>query len=208
MEYMITDILKLADPYLKIRSSQGYEKMSSAMNDATSYVNLRDSVIDSIELSSDPLLESSRKLLKRLRSRDLYKCAVCEAINDLNGEDVWLKSEDDIKEGILGIECQRYECDGEVLQLQADDIIVEKRIIHHGLKENNPVSLMRFLPKSNLREINAENVQSLPIAREVSESSYDGHIPRRMLDKTIRVFCRDPNPSKVDLLHHAFYQVS
>ena len=206
VEFMVCDILKLADPYIKVRSSSGFKRISTAMNDPTAYLNLRDSIMDAVELSTDDALESARKLLKRLRSRDLYKCAAQETIRGLEGDKLWLLNESEIKDEILAVECQRYGENGETLQLVENDVIVEKRIIHHGLKESNPVSLMRFLPKRNLNEVNAADIDSLPEAREIEESSYDGHIPRKMLEKSIRVYCRDPNPSKVDLVHHAFYQ--
>ena len=206
VEYMVCDILKLADPYIKIRSKQGFERISTAMNDPTAFVNLRDSIMDSVENSIEDELEPARKLLGRLRSRDLYKCAVQEIIKDLDAKEIWSQTESEIKKGILSVECQRYDENGSTLHLEEDDVIVEKRIIHHGLKENNPVSLMRFIPKRNLNEVNASDVSCLPEAREIEESSYDGHIPRKMLEKSIRVFCRDPNSAKVDLVHHAFYQ--
>lgn len=145
-------------------------------------------------------------LLQRLRSRDLYKCAVEQRIKDEVAEHAWTKSKEFIKTEILGVDCRRYDDGGNAIEIGEDDVIVEKRVIHHGLKESNPVSRMRFLQKRNLAEINAETVDRLPEAREIEESSYDAHIPRTLLEKTIRVFSRDSNPVKVDLIRHAFYQ--
>jgi len=207
VEYMVTDALIEADPYVKIPSSEGrFEQISSAMNDPAAYVKLKDSVLDTIEMSTEDDLEPARKVLKRLRSRELYKCAVEQRIKDEIAEHAWTKSQEFIKAEILGVDCRRYDSDGNAIEIREDDVIVEKRVIHHGLKESNPVSRMRFLQKRNLAQINAETVERLPEAREIEESSYDAHIPRTLLEKTIRVFSRDSNPVKVDLIRHAFYQ--
>jgi len=64
VEYMICDVLRLSDPHIKIKSNKGYERISTAMNDASAYVNLRDSVIDTIELSTAEELKPAQSILQ------------------------------------------------------------------------------------------------------------------------------------------------
>ena len=65
VEYMVTDALVSADPYVKISSSRDrFEQISSAMNDAAAYVKLKDSILDIIEMSSEDELKPARKVLK------------------------------------------------------------------------------------------------------------------------------------------------
>lgn len=66
IEYMITDVLLLADPVLKI---------SHAIDDPKKYVNLTDCLIKQIECSDDPRLAPARALIERIRRRQLYKLA-------------------------------------------------------------------------------------------------------------------------------------
>lgn len=54
--------------------------------------------------------------------------------------------------------------------LTEDDIIVEKMHIHYGLKDQNPVSRLRFYPKT-------VRIGDVAIGREISESMYDEMIP-------------------------------
>jgi hypothetical protein len=60
----IIDILLLADPVMKI---------SSSVDDPKTYVHLTDCLIKQIETSKEPGLADARRLLDRLRRRQLYK---------------------------------------------------------------------------------------------------------------------------------------
>lgn len=64
IEYMILDILNSADNVLNIRKDiDNYDK----------FIKLTDNIIEIIDFSNDPLLETSQKIIKRLKKRDLYK---------------------------------------------------------------------------------------------------------------------------------------
>ena len=72
IEYMVTDILVLADPYLPISNGHGgATRISQAMVDSDAYLQLKDSVLDLIECSPDVRLRPAQKLIKRLRSREV-----------------------------------------------------------------------------------------------------------------------------------------
>lgn len=64
IEYMILDILNSADNVLNIRKDiEDYEK----------FIKLTDNIIEIIDFSNNPLLETSQNIIKRLKKRDLYK---------------------------------------------------------------------------------------------------------------------------------------
>ena len=75
------------------------------------------------------------------------------------------------------------------LYLQPHDMIVEKRTIHHGMKERNPVDLMRFVGKQSLCDLDAE-YGDLPLAGKKNEADYDAHIPKRFQERVIRIYAR------------------
>lgn len=64
IELMITDALVNADAQLGI---------SSAVDNPEDYLNLTDDILRVIERSKTPELAKSREIMKRLRTRDLYK---------------------------------------------------------------------------------------------------------------------------------------
>ena len=83
IEYMVTDILALADPYLPIRDSKGgTTRISQAMMDPVAYLTLKDSVLDLIECNPDERLRPAQALIKRLRKRELYKCVKAFPVSD------------------------------------------------------------------------------------------------------------------------------
>ncbi|KAI8620666.1 hypothetical protein BC830DRAFT_1098050 [Chytriomyces sp. MP71] len=66
VELMLVDVLCAADEYLQI---------SSAIDDVERYMHLTDAVLKEVERSRAPELEKARQLMKRIRLRDLYRCA-------------------------------------------------------------------------------------------------------------------------------------
>lgn len=64
IEYMITDVLLAADPYIHI---------SNAVQQGEQYMNLTDDILRVIERSSSDELAPARAIIKRIRTRQLYK---------------------------------------------------------------------------------------------------------------------------------------
>ena len=62
---MLADVLMLADDHMGV---------SDSIYDPERYMYLTDSIINEIERSREPQLEEARKLIKRIRKRDLYRC--------------------------------------------------------------------------------------------------------------------------------------
>ena len=73
----LSDALILADDHFPIFGKEGPDgkpiryKLSECYKDMTAYAQLKDSVVDVIELSDNPALEPAKKLLKRIHNRDL-----------------------------------------------------------------------------------------------------------------------------------------
>ena len=202
VELMVCDILFKADLHKLIPSMKYPEGLpiSRAMHDPECYLLLRDSIIDTIAAETDPSLREAQDLIKRLESRDHYKFV---ASQEIYGDFIalWGKTKDQIKEELSSMQT-RHDAVG---QLCSNDIIVEKRKIHHGMNEHNPVSLMRFLPKREMFALDRD-INKLPEAKQIIEDNYSSHTPREFFKKTIRIFSRSRSPGKVELLDHTFRQ--
>jgi HD superfamily phosphohydrolase len=214
--FMLCDIFTSADPFFRIptyldsdhrcfKSDEGPKGLpiSRAMLHKTSFLRLRDSVIDQIMATTTPELKESRLLIERLWNRDLYKCAGSIPIDSTtsSGQALSAMTEEKIKIDILKFRGEHKGSDGRPIYLEDDDFIVEKNKIHHGKKTINPVMLMRFLPKRELRSLTSP-VNKLPMAYQTKNLNY-GNTPVVMQEESIRVFCRGDN-EKLDLLRHVF----
>ena len=93
--FMVIDILAKADPYFRIptlmESEQGVKSVkvkelpiSRAMENPTSYLRLKDSVLDQIMATTSPELREARLLIEKYQKRDLYSMAFKKQINFLN----------------------------------------------------------------------------------------------------------------------------
>lgn len=220
--YMICDVLLLADAYIRLPTqceSDEAEDINTPQDDnvitslpisranmhSESYLRLKDSILDIIDATSCKGLKPARKLLSRFRARKLYKKVAEEEITNDHGwqKKLWDMDELEICRKIVG--CVKS-LEDPALKLTEDDIIIEKRKIHHGMGAENPVSRMRFLPKSQLSKLR-EAPENLPIAGEVCEEEYKCDIPREFLKKTLRVYCRSRSEDKCDFLTTCFYQL-
>ena len=223
MAYMISDILCLADPHFQVsiapfhvcdgnKGASGIAKpeyeslpLSRAMLHPMSYLRLRDGVIDQIEASTSPELEPARKLVHRFLSRDLYKCVATKVLKThkvAKDRRIWELSPSGIVKDIVAFKAQHDDGHGGMIQLVEHDVIVDKCQIHHGQKNQDPLTKMRFVEKSQLNKLSTKNYKDLPEAKVVNDDEYDSYLPRSLMECSLRIYCRDK--SKVDLLRHAF----
>jgi hypothetical protein len=218
--YMISDILCKADPYFLIpiapltgNTSRGgaakaeYDSLplSRAMLHPGSYLRLRDSVIDQIAATTSPELEEARQLIYRLWSRDLYKCVATKVLRRQKRPSdrlIWEKSEDEIIREILSYRGRHDVGNSCIVELNEEDLIVQKVEIHHGQKDRDPLAKMRFLEKGQLNKIAAEDYKELPEAVVIDEDEYDSHLPRTLMECSLRIYCR--SKAKCDLVSHVF----
>jgi deoxynucleoside triphosphate triphosphohydrolase SAMHD1 len=222
VSYMISDILCLADPHFVISiapfsSSNGsnaigaakleYDSLplSRAMLHPMSYLRLRDSVIDQIEATIAPELDPARKLVHRLWSRDLYKCAISKVLKihrNPTERRIWELPSSGIIKDIVELGGTHDISSGGLIHLDERDIIIHKCDIHHGRKSQDPISKMRFVEKSQLNKISCMNYEHLPEAKIADEDQYDSYFPKALMECSLRIYCRDS--TKVDLLRHSF----
>jgi hypothetical protein len=161
---------------------------------------MKDSIIDQISMTTDPNLTEARKLIWRLQCRNLYKCIAFKRLQCHSNEThcrIRDMEESDIIDGILSVRGRH-----DNLELTADDLVVVKRRIHHGLKDKNPLSQVRFVEKIKLDKATASDYNDLPEAGLVDEDVCD--MPRVLESLNLRVYCRDS--AKCDLASHAFSQ--
>ena len=98
------------------------------MLDSACYLTLRDSIIDIILSSDKEELRPARELARKFQAHEFYKKIGNTIVISSQSwhKALWDMSEDEIEKAIL---------DGS--DFGSDDVIVEKRKIHHGQKENN-----------------------------------------------------------------------
>ncbi|KAF9976363.1 SAM domain and HD [Actinomortierella ambigua] len=173
IEYMITDAMLEADSNLNI---------SSAIDSPEDYLYLTDDILRQIERSKDPGLDKARGIIKRIRTRNLYKF-VDELLIPRDKVNILTKDR------ITPFEIAS--CQGPNDNLEADDIIIEFLKNNYAMKDRNPVDGIKFFSKHNY-------TTSYHIPREKVSSL----IPSEFQECSIRVFVRDP--AKVRAVHEAF----
>jgi len=149
VEYMILDILTLADPFLHL---------SSCLDNPSDFYSLTDSVLRTIECSKLPELQDAQKLIRDLRKRKLYKF-VDEV---LVPPELWSDFYDGVR---LNITTDRsfirltqfihshWQVTTEDIvsrnsELTNDDVIVHKLQLNYALKDRNPVDNVHFFNPS------------------------------------------------------------
>ena len=110
------------------------------------------------------------------------------------------KSENEIANEIIAIPGRHSEEEQEPSCV--DDIIVEKCSYHYGRKKQKPLLDMRFVDRDDLEE----PLHKLPEGKCIDVSDYLTSLPQSFEKNLIRVFCRDDDPKKRDLLRHKFEQ--
>lgn len=156
------------------------------------FVRLDDTIVGIIENKvvdsgprAFPVLSS---LIRRFRSHDFYKCVGEVEIEVVGGAELWQLSEDEIKKDILSEEVLYDNGEG-VITLDEDDFIIEKRELHCGSKEHNPVSQMRFYSKSEA--VKLKNFpDELPMALEVNDASLPMNTLKSFIKRSIRMYSR------------------
>ncbi|KAL7542545.1 hypothetical protein ACHAXR_011891 [Thalassiosira sp. AJA248-18] len=199
--YMICDILLLAEPHFRLfATDDGEDMMSSspagvkenpisrAMVDPETYLELTDSVLDKIMNTDNIELRPARILIKKLRSHKMYKRINTQIVgNEPWEQKLWDMSESDIVDEILKLSNEYGDA------LVRDDIIVDRNKIHHGMKDKNPVDSIRFVAKKSQRRL-GNGPKNLPIATQIPDSSY--RKPSFFLQKSVRIFCRSYDDAK------------
>lgn len=177
IEYMVTDAMLLADPYLKIAESA---------RDPERFMNLTDSVLKQIEISKAPELAASREIIRSIRTRNLYKF-VDEVLFAPDVVDRIPKHA--VTPANIATAGGEDESGGPAVD--ETDIILQWMTLSYSMKDENPVDKMRFFSRWEADE-------SFAIPRE----RVSFLVPDRFSERYLRVFTRDPE--KVQSVQRAF----
>ncbi|KAF9932458.1 SAM domain and HD [Linnemannia zychae] len=131
IEYMLTDALVAADRVMGI---------SQAIFYGDQYLHLTDDIIRQIERSREPGLEESKAILKRIRTRNLYKF-VDELL--IPREKLGILTKENINSAEI------VSCQGPNDHLRQEDVIVEFLKNNYAMKDRNPVDSIKFFSKTN-----------------------------------------------------------
>ncbi|CAI2168138.1 14688_t:CDS:10 [Funneliformis geosporum] len=167
IEYMLCDAMAEADPILGI---------SKAIDDPEKYLQLNDTILNEIEFSKDPMLKKSRDLIKRIRTRDLYKF-VDEFIIPLELKDHLTEKKINSREIIA------HQSDND--RLGEDDVIVNRIKLSYAKKNENPVDYVKFY-----------NQYDIDKAFNLEKSQVSYLIPEQYEETIIRIFTRDCSKMK------------
>ncbi|KAK7451308.1 hypothetical protein VKT23_012650 [Stygiomarasmius scandens] len=175
IEYMIIDVLLSANSYLRI---------SDSVSKPEKYVFLTDSVLETIEASEVEELETARKLVRRIRTRDLYRRVDYKVIP----YDLRTLARDAITpERIVEAVKQKFSSGAmdtqvDVGALTPDDVIVDFSTMHHGMKEKNPLDKVLFYSKRRPNECYA-----------AQDGDYSFLRPSCYAEVMLQVFTKNPD---------------
>jgi HD superfamily phosphohydrolase len=158
VEYMITDALIEANPYLKI---------SDSIHDPEEYMNMTDCILHQIESSKAPELAAAKAIIRRIRTRDLYKF-----VNEQQISTALKVTENDIL---------AYQSSDQV-QLRPEDVIIHDLKINYAMKDRDPVRHCKFYQSGILVPFYIESKNSVSML-----------IPECFEERYIRLYVRNKN---------------
>ncbi|KAJ3285802.1 SAM domain and HD [Rhizoclosmatium sp. JEL0117] len=136
IELMLIDALCLADEHLRI---------GDAIESEEQYTHLTDAILKEIERSRAPELKPSQDVLKRIRLRDLYRCAGTFVLpQQLVGRIT--------KENFTAQRILQYAEASELKGINADDIFPEFLVLSWCFGTENPIKMCRFHNKYKLND--------------------------------------------------------
>lgn len=168
IEYMICDVFLLADPVLHI---------ADATEDVAAYAKLTDCVLKEIENSVDPRLAEARKLIMRIRTRQLYKL-VDETVLPVDAPTV-------LGEVTVAQLLDCYPPSRAVLS--PSDLHVQNLRINYAMKDKNPVDSVKFFHKHHR-----------DISFRIPKEKVSHVIPQHFQERILRVFLKDVTEEKMN----------
>lgn len=167
IEYMILDVLHLADPILKI---------SNTIENVEEFIKIDDTIIDKIYNSNDEKLWEAKKIIDNLKKRNLYSFISEKNFNKTN-----------IKKKLTVDDIIEFNCDSlSGSKLIKNDIILHYLCLGYTGYPSNPVDNILFYNLNNSTESfkqKKENVSKL--------------IPDLFNENIIRIFSRNDKNDKL-----------
>lgn len=167
IEYMILDAFELANDELGI---------SEKIYDMDKFCQLTDDIISLIEHSDNPKLDKAKEIIRRIRTRDLYKYigeTECHDVYTTLPKSVTLNKVDKI-EG-----------------LEREDVIVENLIMNYSCGTDNPVDNIYFY-----------KTKDPTYCYQVDKNSVSKMLPSVFQEHILRLYCKDK--SKIDLAREVY----
>lgn len=196
IEYMLVDAMVLADAAGVFDFTRDGERrkhsLANSVDDVELFLQTNDhAVFEAMKRSRLACAQSSRDLVSRILTRNLYKSVgeVPIVRTSDNDDDPFAKlfdaGERRIVDELLQTPCAL------AANLRPQDVYVERMRAHYGKMDQNPLNDVLFFKKN--------------VARIVEEEKYVHTLPRYFLKESIRIFCKTPRLLKT--VDHAFRQL-
>jgi HD superfamily phosphohydrolase len=168
IEYMIAEALKIADEHITIPidSNDGC-KMSETIDkkNMAAYTTLDDSIYLRILHSTEPNLDSAKKILERVESRNLYRLIV-EAKRPQEGEQ---PGDTDNLEKRLRKRTQEL-LNKQGIGLSMDNMVISEVFFDYGMQTKDPVKEFYFYSKSDPNNAFHKKEVSMMIPKQFNEA--------------------------------------
>ncbi|KAI6119258.1 hypothetical protein EDD17DRAFT_1482744 [Pisolithus thermaeus] len=171
IEYMVTDALLAAEPYLKL---------ASLVDKPDRYVFLTDNLLNKIQESTEKELEPARAIIERIHTRDLYRLVdykvFLHADLDMVRQNVTpARIVEVAKSGSLeGVDEEL------VVQLTEEYVAVNVSVLHYGKGPRNPLDDVTFYSK-----------QQPDVGRKADHSDISLLMPSVFAEVWLRVYTKD-----------------
>ncbi|KAI6096736.1 hypothetical protein F5141DRAFT_561444 [Pisolithus sp. B1] len=171
IEYMVTDALLAAEPYLKL---------ASLVDKPDRYVFLTDNLLNKIQESTEKELEPARAIIERIHTRDLYRLVdykvFLHADLDMVRQNVTpARIVEVAKSGSLeGVDEEL------VVQLTEEYVAVNVSVLHYGKGPRNPLDDVTFYSK-----------QQPDVGRKADRSDISLLMPSVFAEVWLRVYTKD-----------------
>ncbi|KAI0982752.1 hypothetical protein GJ496_006987 [Pomphorhynchus laevis] len=178
VEIMIVDVLLKANDAITLQASGKQFRISECVNDMNAFELLDDRILYLIQTSTDPSLEQSRQLLRRIDQRDFYKFIGVAVAKD---QKYWKACESgwaDNNSIIANEICQTNNSEIET-KVEPDHLFIGIYMIKCNINGDDPCKFMFFY---NKRQIN----KNVPINFDKNYYIY----PSVRSEQHIIVFCK------------------
>ncbi|XP_053337587.1 deoxynucleoside triphosphate triphosphohydrolase SAMHD1-like [Clarias gariepinus] len=162
IETMIIDVLLEAEAHFRI----GDKKISQAVMDPKTYLNLTDDILHEIMRSNDENLKTARKIIRRIDKRKLYKFAggkmyKNDKLAHLDSAEKWKEWQQWINEK----------------SINEDHFIVKSVKLNYGRDHEDPIQFLWFYRKRHLGK-----------AVKLSENEVSYTLPRILAETKVMLF--------------------
>ncbi|KAH9476787.1 Deoxynucleoside triphosphate triphosphohydrolase SAMHD1 [Psilocybe cubensis] len=184
VNYMIIDGLSKADRVMNI---------AQRVFNAEEYLTLTDDIMPQIEATTDPRLSESRAILRRIHDKNQhYECILNEVV-DLGQWKIFAKYV--TGQRILEASRRLAPADSRELEfLKGSDVIVDFSLVHHGMKEDNPMKFVAFYSAENNNvwlKLDQTHYSSSPLPSNFAEVLLSVYSKSRAASKLLEAGCHD-----------------